>query len=41
MSNLTLLVNNILCMGQVAQGEYVDPETLEEIYSKSNYIAQV
>ena len=28
-------------MGKVAQGEYVDPETLEEVYSKSNYIAQV
>ncbi len=26
---------------QVAQGEYVAPETLEEIYSKSNFIAQV
>lgn len=26
---------------KVAQGEYVAPETLEEIYSKSNYIAQV
>jgi hypothetical protein len=31
----------LLLLVQVAQGEYVAPDSLEEVYSKSNYIAQV
>jgi hypothetical protein len=34
-------VGILLLLVQVAQGEYVAPDSLEEVYSKSNYIAQV
>ena len=33
--------NLMLKIAQVAQGEYVAPEKLEQIYSKSFYISQV